>query len=164
LFDDRRNSRIAFYSVGLSVPHSFESPIYITARLWNDALYKNSDEGLALRFGIPDRLRDDRLEVVWRNRLSFHGHLDVPIVRVVAELRKLEIAISLTTPCVCVNLMASGGFKDLARNANPASRESIRNFELTFQSINDDGQSRIAIFTLRSPVLNTSNIPVRIVE
>jgi hypothetical protein len=92
-FNSNRNSRIAFYSVGLSVPHSFESPIYITARLWNDALYKNSDEGLALRFGIPDRLRDDRLEVVWRNRLSFHGHLDVPIVRVVAELRKLEIAI-----------------------------------------------------------------------
>src|ERR1039457_702710 len=79
LFNGNRNSSVAFCSVCLSVLHSFESPIYVTARLWNDTFYKNSDEGFALRFSIPDRLRDNRLEIVRLYWLSFHWHLDIPM-------------------------------------------------------------------------------------
>ena len=47
-------------------------------------------------------------------------------------------------------------------NQNARERESIGNFEFTFQSVNDDGQSCVAIFPLRFSELDPSNSPVRV--
>jgi hypothetical protein len=111
LFDNNRNSRAAFYAVGLSVLNSSESPIHLIGRLWNDTFYKNADEGFALRIGLPDSPRDNRLEGIGSYRLSFrrHGASFITGLR-----RKLNIAIltAVLPPCVCVILMACANFND----------------------------------------------------
>jgi hypothetical protein len=77
---------------GLSVTNNSNSPIHVSARLWNNAFHKNVDEGFAVRIGLPDCLRDNQLEILERYGLSCRRHLDVPMTRAMPTLCKLEIA------------------------------------------------------------------------
>jgi hypothetical protein len=92
-FNNIRNSRGAFCSVGLSVLNAFKSPIHVTARFWNGLFQKNTDEGFALCIALPDSLRDNRLKDIGRYRLSFDWH------RAVAEHGKLENSYCSLTSC-----------------------------------------------------------------
>jgi hypothetical protein len=168
-FNNDRNSRVAFYSRGLSVLDAFEDPIHVTARLWNNTFHKNANESFALSIGLPDSLRYKRLEGIRRYRHSFHWRLDSPMAR--ACCRTLKIGNGYFT--WSLSLLAYASFWWLVhvstmKKLDPAiqnlhQRESIKNFEFTFQSVNDDGQSRVAIFPLRFSELDPSNSPVRFV-
>jgi hypothetical protein len=62
--------------------------------------------------------------------------------------------------------MACARFKDekpLLAMRNQHQHESIGNFKLSFESLNDNGQSSIAIIPLRFSKLDPSNSPVRVV-
>ena len=69
-------------------------------------------------------------------------------------------------PYACVILMACARFKDekpqLAMR-NLHQHESIGNFKLSFESLNDNGQSSVAIIPLRFSELDPSNSPIRVV-
>jgi hypothetical protein len=46
---------------------------------------------------------------------------------------------------------------------NRDQRKSVGNFKLSFEALNDNGQSRVAILPLRFSKLDPSNSPVRLV-
>jgi hypothetical protein len=76
------------------------------------------------------------------------------------------MALGFDTPCACVFLMACARSKDekpQIEMRNLHQHESIGNFELSFEPLNYNGQSSIAIIPLRFSKLDPFNSPIRVV-